>query len=248
MIKIKTVDEIQIMTEGGQMAGRVLKEALDLVKPGLTTLELDAYVEKRITSFGARPSFLDFEGYGFATCINVNDGIVHGLPGKYIIANGDLVSIDLGVFYKGFHTDISWTVIAGKGSPEKEKFLAAGRLALEKSIDQCREGNRVGDISYAMQSVVEKSGYQVVRDLVGHGIGRDLHEEPQVPCYGRAGSGIILTSGLVLAVEVIYTQGSPKLIVLPDGWTMATKDGRLSGLFEQTVAIVGTGPKILTAG
>lgn len=236
------------MAEGGRMAGRVLKEALDLMRPGLTTQELNAFVQKRIASFGARPSFQGFEGYPFATCININEGIVHGLPGPYRIRDGDLVSIDLGVLYKGFHTDVSWTKVVGQSNPEKEKFLAAGRLALEKSINQCRDGNWVGDISFAMQKIVEDSGYQVVRDLVGHGVGRQLHEEPQVPCYGRAGSGILLGSGMVLAIEVIYSQGSPKLRVLPDDWTMVTKDGKLSGLFEQTVAIVGTAPKILTAG
>lgn len=248
MIHLKTPREIEIMSEGGKMAGQVLKESLDLVKPGVTTLEIDAYVEKRILSFGAFPSFKGFEGYRFSTCINLNDGIVHGLPNASKIADGDLVSIDLGVLYKGFHTDVSWTKAAGQGSPEKEKFLAAGQRALEKAIGQCQVGRRIGDISNSMQVEVENSGYQVVRDLVGHGVGRELHEEPQVPCYGRAGSGTILTEGLVIAVEVIYTQGSPKLTLLSDGWTMATKDGKLSGLFEQTVAIVGTKPKILTAG
>lgn len=247
MIKIKTPKEIGTMAEGGRIAGRVLKETLELVRPGLKTLELDAFVEKRIVELGAKPSFKGFEGYRFATCININAGIVHGIPNNYEIADGDLVSIDLGVFFKGFHTDVSWSKVAGRSDLEKEKFLASGRAALEKSINQCRSGNRIGDISNSMQLEVEKGGYQVVRDLVGHGVGRVLHEEPQVPCYGRAGVGTVLTDGLVLAVEVIYTQGSPKLSLLPDGWTIATKDGKLSGLFEQTVAIVRGVPEILTA-
>lgn len=247
MVKLKTPQEIQIMAEGGRMAGQVLQEALDLVKPGLTTLELDSFVQKRIISFGARPSFQGFEGYEFATCININAGIVHGLPGVYKIAGGDLISIDLGVLYKGFHTDVAWTVVAGEGSREKEKFLAAGIEALKKSIEQCQSGNRIGDVSFAMQSTIEKAGYQVVRDLVGHGIGRKLHEPPEVPCFGKPGSGLALEEGLVLAVEVIYTEGDYHLRTTDDDWTMETVDGKLSGLFEQTVAIGLTQPRVLTA-
>lgn len=247
MIALKTPREIAIMAQGGAVSARVLQETLEKIRPGISTRELNDFAEKRIRELRATPSFLGYDGYEYSTCININEGIVHGLPSDYTIKNGDVVSVDLGVIFGGFHTDTSWTVIAGRGSPESEKFLQAGRAALEKSIKACRAGNRIGDISHAMQIEVEKSGYNVVRDLVGHGIGRELHEEPQVPCYGRAGTGIRLEEGLIIAIEVIYASGNPKLKVLPDGWTMATKDGSMSGLFEQTVAIVSGMPKILTA-
>lgn len=210
-------------------------------------MELDSFAEKRIRELSGKPAFKGYEGYSFTTCININDGIVHGIPGPYCIAKGDLVSIDLGVIYGGFNTDVSWTVIAGSGSKESERFLEAGKLALKKAISKCKIGNRIGDISYGMQAEVEKAGYNVVRDLVGHGVGRNLHEDPQVPCYGRPSTGTELREGMTLAIEVIYTLGSPKLKVLGDGWTMATKDGTMSGLFEQTVAIEQAGPKLLTA-
>lgn len=248
MIRLKSPQEITTMAEGGKISARVLRETLAKIKPGVTTITLDEFAERRIKELKAFPSFKGFEGYEYSTCININDGIVHGIPGDYKIKDGDVVSVDLGVLFDGFHTDTSWTVVAGQGSLESEKFLQAGRAALEKSVKACRAGNRIGDISAAMQSEVEKAGYNVVRDLVGHGVGRKLHEEPQVPCYGRAGTGIRLEEGLVIAIEVIYASGSPKLKVLPDGWTMATKDATISGLFEQTVAIEHGMPRILTAG
>ena len=247
MIRTKSQEEIKIMATGGKISAQVLEETLDQIRPGMSTLELDIFAEKRILDLGAKPSFKGFEGYRFSTCINIDDGIVHGIPGKYVIQEGDVVSVDLGVIYEGFHTDTSWTVIAGKGSRQNEKFLEAGKSALAKSVKACKAGNRIGDISSAMQAEVERSGYNVVRDLVGHGVGRELHEEPQVPCYGRAGTGLYLSEGLVIAIEVIYTSGSSKLKVMDDGWTMATKDGSISGLFEQTVAIERGMPKILTA-
>ena len=247
MINLKSPQEIELMAVGGKISAQVLGETLGIIKPGVTTLELDQFAEKRMLELGAKPSFKGFEGYRFSTCININDGIVHGIPGKYVIQEGDVVSVDLGVIYQGFHTDTSWTVLAGKGSRQNEKFLEAGRRALAKSIKACKLGNRIGDISAVMQTEIEGSGYNVVRDLVGHGVGRELHEEPQVPCYGRAGIGPRLSEGLVIAIEVIYTSGSQKLKVMDDGWTMATKDGSISGLFEQTVAIERGMPKILTA-
>lgn len=247
MIHIKNREEIEIMARGGKISGQVLKETLDLVAPGISTLELDSFAERRMLELSGEPAFKGYEGYHFATCININDGIVHGIPGSYSIAKGDLVSIDLGVIYSGFNTDVSWTVVAGKGSKENERFLEIGRSALQKAIGKCKVGNRIGDISYALQAEVEKAGYNVARDLVGHGVGRKLHEDPQVPCYGRPTTGMELREGMTLAIEVIYTLGSPKLKVLPDGWTMATKDGSMSGLFEQTVAIERGMPRVLTA-
>lgn len=248
MIHLKSPEELEIMARGGKISGQVLKETLDLIKPGISTLELDAFAENRIRELSGKPAFKGYRDYKFATCININDGIVHGIPGSYCIAQGDLVSIDLGVIHGGFNTDVSWTAIAGSSSKESKRFLEAGERALQKAISNCKIGNRIGDISYAIQTEIEKSGYNVVRDLVGHGVGQNLHEEPQIPCYGRPSMGIELRQGMTLAIEVIYTLGSPKLRVLGDGWTMATKDGTISGLFEQTVAIEQNGPKLLTAG
>lgn len=246
-MSLKSPAEIEIMAVGGQMAGQVLVEALAKIGVGRATLGIDRFIEKRIRELGATPSFKGFQGYDFSSCININDGIVHGIPNEYRIREGDLVSIDLGVFYQGFHTDVSWTVLVGDGEqfPEKGKFLEAGRRALRASIDECQVGKRIGDVSAAMQKIIEAQGFQVVRDLVGHGVGQRLHEPPQVPCFGKRGSGPELKAGMTLAVEVIYTQGAYKLKVLEDGWTMATADGRLSGLFETTVAVTADRPRIL---
>jgi len=247
MIHIKSQEELEIMSRCGKISGQVLKETLEQVTPGISTMELDRFAEKRILELSGKPAFKGYEGYRFATCININDGIVHGIPSPYCIANGDLVSIDLGVVCDSFNTDVSWTTIAGTGSKEAERFLETGKQALQKAISKCKIGNRIGDISYAMQTEIEKWNYNVVRDLVGHGVGRELHEEPQIPCFGRPSMGAEIREGMTLAIEVIYTLGSPKLKVLEDGWTMATKDGSISGLFEQTVAIERGMPKILTA-
>ena len=189
MIHIKSREEIELMSRGGKISAQVLKEVLGLVKPGISTLELDRFAEGRIIGLSGKPAFKGYDGYKFATCININDGIVHGTPSSYKVRNGDLVSIDLGVIYGGFNTDVSWTVIAGDGDPESKEFLEAGERALKKAISKCKVGNRIGDISCAMQVEIEKSGYNVVRDLVGHGVGLELHEDPQVPCYGRPSTG-----------------------------------------------------------
>ncbi len=259
MIIIKSPAEIEIMAQGGQIAAQVLAEVIRAVRPGVTTLSLERLASQRIGELRGRPSFQGFEGYPFTTCINVNEGIVHGLPGDYPIRVGDLVSVDLGVFYQGFHSDVAWTVLVGldgldPGSDacppgrrglrsgvffvdERARFLSAGKEALRASLNMCRAERRIGDISSAMQRVVEAAGYQVVRDLVGHGVGRQLHEPPAIPCFGQPGRGQKIKVGMVLAVEVIYVLGNYKLKVLPDGWTMTTRDGRISALFEQTDAV-----------
>ena len=251
MVKLKTQDEIEIMAKGGAVAAQVLKETLSLIKEGVATLELDRFAEARILSFGAKPSFKGFEGYPYSTCININEGIVHGLPkAKDQIKRGDVVSVDLGVFFQGFHTDVSWSVLVGdkESYPEQARFLKIGQLALEQSIKICHVGNRIGDISATMQEIVEKAGFSVARDLVGHGVGQNLHEEPQVPCFGQRGKGLRLLGGMVLAIEVIYTMGDSKLRISEDGWTMGTRDGKISALFEQTVAVTNRrGYEVLTA-
>jgi methionyl aminopeptidase len=244
MIHIKNSTEIQIMKEGGHISATALAEVLKNLRPGVTLLELDKIAERTISSLGGTSSFKTVDDYRFTTCLNVNEGIVHGLPNKYVVKVGDLVSVDLGALYKGFHTDLSYTVEVGTN--KESKFLDIGKKALEDGISKCVLDNRIGDVSYAIQRIVESAGYTVSRDLVGHGVGKELHEEPYVPGYGKPGKGIQLKEGMVLAVEVIYQKGRPEIELAQDGWTLKTVDNSLSGLFESTVAITKDGPLVLT--
>jgi len=241
---VKTPPEIQIMREGGIISGLAIKEVLKQMKVGNTTLELDKIAEDVIRSHGGLPSFMTVDDYPFTTCINVNEGIVHGLPNNYRIKKGDLVSIDLGALYKGYHTDLSYTV--EMGTNKETKFLDVGKKALSDSIFMCAVGSTLGDVGYAIQKEVERHGYTVSRDLVGHGIGTELHESPMVPGYGRPGKGLVLKEGMVFAIEVIYQKGSDRIVLDKDGWTYKTADNSLSGLFEHTVAIVNGKPEVLT--
>ncbi len=250
MINIKNEAEIAIMQEAGRIAAAILQATLARAVPGTTTKSLNDFAEKQIIATGAMPSFKGYQGYPFATCINVNEGVVHGFPGSYELKRGDLLSIDLGVYYRGFHADTSWTVLVEadqviRGS--RRRFLNAGKKALRQAVDVCRPGGRVGDISQEIQTVIEQAGFNVVRDLVGHGVGRELHEEPSVPGFGQRGQGPVLKVGMVLAIEVIYTEGSYNLTTEADGWTIRTVDGKLSGLFEHTVAVTNSGPIVLTS-
>ncbi|MBI2620820.1 type I methionyl aminopeptidase [candidate division WWE3 bacterium] len=244
MMSIKTPDEIQIMSEGGKITAGALKKTLDAIEPGVATADLDSIADAFIVKAGAYPSFKTVRGYKYATCININEGLVHGVPGDYRLNVGDLVSVDLGALYKGFHTDMSYTVEVG--SDKRAGFLEVGRSALSDGIAECIVGNRVGDISNAIQRAVEKAGFSVSRDLVGHGVGRQLHEAPHVPGYGKRGSGQILIEGMTLAIEVIYQMGGHSIKVADDGWTVTTADKSLSALFEHTVAVAEGCPVILT--
>jgi methionyl aminopeptidase len=244
MINIKSPKELEIMKEGGQITSEALQEVLKLIAPGITTLELDKAAEEYIVNKGATPSFKTVEGYNYTTCININEGIVHGVPNNYKLKTGDVVSIDLGSYYRDFHTDLSYTVEVGT-SVEK-KFLGVGKKALDKAIEQCRVGNHVGDISFIIQTEIEVAGYSVSRDLVGHGVGMELHEDPHIPCYGKENSGSRLKEGMVLAIEVIYQKGNPELLLSEDDWTLKTADGSLSGLFENTIGITQEGPMQIT--
>jgi methionyl aminopeptidase len=244
MIHVKTPQEIELMRESGKISALALKNVISAVKTGVTLKELDKIAEKTILNAGAKPSFKMVEGYQYTTCLNINAGVVHGIPGSYILKKGDLLSIDLGAFYKGFHSDLSWTLEVE--SNEEQKFVETGKEALEVAIFNCVVGNHVGDISNAIQTVVERAGYTVSRDLVGHGVGRDLHEDPYVPGYGKKGSGPLLKEGMVLAIEIIYQKGSPKLVLEDDNWTLSTADNSLSGLFEHSVAVTKNGPVVLT--
>src|SRR3989344_3423684 len=233
-----------MMAEAGKIAAEVLREVLDSVKPGVTTMELEKIADAGITKRGAKPSFKMVEDYNFATCININDGLVHGLPNDYKIKKGDLVSIDMGAFLNGFHSDLSYTVEVE--SNKEAKFLEIGKKALQAGISQCVPGNHIGDISSAVQKIVEGAGHTVSRDLVGHGIGRELHEDPYIPGYGKVGKGSGIREGMVFAVEIIYQKGSPEILIDADDWTISTADGSLAGLFEHTVAVEKTGPRVLT--
>jgi methionyl aminopeptidase len=244
MITIKTPAEIEIMKKGGNISKNALTLALNMAQEGTTLSEIDKAVDDFIVSHKAFPSFKKVPGYHHATCINVNEGLVHGIPNKYKIKHGDLVKIDLGVFYEGFHTDTSATVEVGTN--KEDKFIQAGKDCIENAISTCIIGNKLGDISYEMQKAIESKGFTVSRSLVGHGIGRDLHEEPLIPPYGKKGTGLLLKEGMVFAIEIIYQKGSHQIKSLEDGWTLVTKDGSLAGLHEHTVAITKEGPLVLT--
>jgi len=250
-IPIKTKEEIEIMAEGGHILAAIRDSLASYVRPGVSTGTLDEIAEGEIIKKGGRPSF---KGYGSGNnrfpgtiCASINDVVVHGIPSKGIILKeGDIISIDIGMFYKGFHTDTAITVAVGQISSEKRKLLQVTQEALLTAIALVRPGVQVGDISYAIQQTVESAGFSVVKDLVGHGVGRALHEEPAVPCFGKAGTGPSLQEGMVIAIEPMVNAGDWKLTVDDDGWTMRTQDGAPSAHFEHTVAVVAGGHRILT--
>lgn len=256
-IKLKTPEEVKIMAEGGAKLGRVKNVLAAAVKVGISAMEIEELAVKLIKEEGAEASFKKVPGYSWATCITINEGLVHGIPKKEMIfKKGDTVSVDVGVFFKGFHTDTSLTVGIDL-SPENQKFLNVGKSALEKAISKARVGNHLFTISKAIEDEIEGHGYSTIKALVGHGVGRELHEDPQIPCFlprltkrgepGRIEDSPVLTEGMVLAIEVMYAAGSDKVHVLEDGWTIAMRDGKISGLFEETVAVTENGPKVLTA-
>lgn len=248
MIKIKTPEEIQIMAEGGKKLARV-KNALALaVKAGVRASEIEELAVRLIKEEGAEASFKKVPKYHWATCINVNEGLVHGIPvSSVVFKKGDLVSIDVGIYHKGFHTDTSISV-GVELTPENQKFLNTGREALAKALKEVKAGNYIYDISKVIEDTIEAAGYTTIKALVGHGVGRELHEEPQIPCFvpGERAESPKIELGMVLAVEVMYAMGSDKVEILEDGWTIAMRDGKISGLFEDTVAVTGEGSKVLT--
>lgn len=244
-MKARNLYEQKLMKQSGLIAAKALKVALEAIKPGVTGIEIDKIAEKKIYALGGDLSYKTVPGYKFATCITIDEGVVHGLPTDSKFVEGNLISIDLAVVYKGWHTDCAWSILIGN-SPEKEKFLKVGEQALWEGIKQAVEGNHVGDISNAIQNKVEKEGYSVVRSLVGHGIGKSLHEDPEIPGFGRKGQGMVLKSGMTLAIEVIYTAGSPKVVLGSDGWTYNSADGSWGGLFEMTVIVGKDKQEVLT--
>jgi len=250
----KTSKDIDTMRVGGQKLGAILLQLLDAAKPNTSLQEIEALAVSLIAASGGTPSFQTVKGYKWATCLCVNDVVVHGIPGPYRLKNGDILTVDVGLLFEGFHTDTAWSLLVGTdSSPEgesKKKFLAVGQEALENAIAVAKIGNRIGHISEAFQNAIVGSGYSVVRTLVGHGVGRELHEPPQVPGYlkGRIVDTLPLAEGMTLALEIIYTQGSGAVeYANTDGWTIATKDGSLSAVFEHTIAIHGDTPIVLTS-
>ncbi len=242
---IRNSYELKLMRESGKIAAAALKKSLEAIKIGVSELEVDKIAEQEIYKLGGDLSYKTVPGYKFATCITVNEQVVHGIPTDRKFASSDLVSVDLAVVYKGWHTDCAWTILLEKNA-EKEKFLKAGEEALWDGIAQAIEGNRVGDISNAIQAKVEDSGYSVVRSLVGHGVGRSLHEPPEIPGFGAKGSGAFLKSGITLAIEVIYAKGSSEVLLSKDGWTYETLDKSWGGLFEMTIVVGKKNAEVLT--
>ena len=247
MVVLKTSRELKAMRDAGRISSRALKLAGEAVEPGVSTVEIDRIVRKYIEEQGATPSFLNYGGFPASACISVNDVVIHGIPRKnQILKQGDIVSIDVGAFYEGFHGDNAWTFPCGEVSKEAQALMDVTRESLFKGINAARPGNRLGDIGSAVQRYVEARGYSVVRDFVGHGVGAELHEDPSVPNYGTPGRGVRLLPGMTIAIEPMVNQGVHTVETLSDNWSVVTSDGKLSAHFEHTIAITPDGPVILT--
>ncbi len=247
MIVLKTDREMKVMKEACRISAEALKLVGSAVEPGVTTAELDRLAEEYIRKQGAVPNFKNYEGYPATACISINNEVIHGIPSsKRRIKAGDIVSVDLGAKYDGYNGDNAATFACGDISDEAKRLMDVTRESLYEGISAARAGGRIGDIGYAVQSYVEARGYSVVRQFVGHGIGTQMHEAPEVPNFGTKGRGVRLLPGMTIAIEPMINIGTPDVKVMPDGWTVLTKDGSLSAHFEHTVAITTEGPKILT--
>lgn len=247
MIVLKTGRELQIMREACRISAGALQTAGKAVEPGITTAELDKLAEDYIISQGGEPNFKNYEGYPATACISINNEVIHGIPTKKRkIQAGDIVSIDLGAKFQGYHGDNAATFACGDISPEAKRLMEVTKQSLYEGIAAALYGGRIGDIGHAVQSYVEANGFSVVRQFVGHGIGTKLHEEPEVPNFGTKGRGIRLMPGMTLAIEPMVNAGKSGVKILPDGWTVLTSDGSLSAHFEHTIVITADGPKILT--
>lgn len=245
-IIVKSRAELETMRRAGVVLRELFGELRERIRPGISTGGLDAYIEEYIRDRGCRPSFKNLYGFPASACISVNDEVVHGIPGPRVLKTGDLVKVDVGAALGGLHADAARTFSVGASSAAAQRLMDAARRALDAGVAEARAGNRVADISSAVQAVVEEAGYAVVRDYVGHGVGRKLHEDPQVPNYRREGASPRLKPGMTLAIEPMVNAGSHEVVVDDDRWTVRTRDGALSANFEDTVAITGNGPYILT--
>lgn len=248
MIYLKTDEEIELMREANQLVGKTLGELAKHIKPGISTLYLDQIAETFIRDNGAEPAFLGYGGFPNSICASVNDHVVHGIPSaKTILEEGDIISIDCGTILNGFVGDSAYTFCIGEASEETKQLLRTTKDALYQGISEAKVGNRVGDISNAVQTYCESRGYSVVRELVGHGIGKKMHEEPEVPNYGRKGNGSLLRSGMCICIEPMINMGVRNVVFEKDGWTVRTKDGKKSAHFEHCIAIRPEGPMILSS-
>jgi len=247
MIILKTVEEIQKIGTASKYVMEILLHLGRLIKGGIKTIDLEAECEEKIKKIGKiKPAFKGYNGFPYCLCVSVNDEVVHGMPGNRVLKDGDIVSIDFGILYDGFYGDAALTYKVGDIGEKTEKLLTVTEGSLYEGIREAKEGNRLHDISHAVQSYVEKAGFSVVREFVGHGIGRSLHEEPQIPNYGEKGTGIRLKKGMVFAVEPMVNMGKSDVMIKDNGWTAVTKDGSLSAHFEHTIAITENGADILS--
>ncbi len=247
MILIKKPSEISLMRESGRLLARTMRIVSESIVSGKSTpLELDALAERIITEGGGIPSFKGYRGFPNTACISVNDTVVHGIPDDRPLAEGDIISLDFGVILEGWHSDSAWTFPVGEIAPNAQSLLSVTKECLSQGILKARPGGKVGDISNAVQKYAENNGYGIVKDLVGHGIGKSLHEPPNVPNFGKAGHGPVLKEGMTLCIEPMINEGTGKVKFLKDGWTVKTGDGKLSAHFEHTVAVTSSGPLILT--
>ncbi len=248
MIQLKSARELETMAAGGRILAATHQHIKPALQPGTSTLEIDAMVESYIRSHpGATPSFKGLYGFPGSACISLNEEIVHGIPSaKRILKDGDLITVDIGVYYGGFHTDSAWTYAVGKVSPEAARLMEVTEASLWAAIRETKLGNHVGDLGAACEAVVNKAGFSVVRDLVGHGVGAQMHEEPQVPNHGKPKRGPRLQVGMTIAIEPMVNAGGPATKTLADKWTIVTLDGSLSAHFEHTVAVTAEGPRVLT--
>lgn len=246
MIPLKTADELEIMRRAGRVVGGALDLAQREIRAGMTTAELDKLIDDYICAQGAVPAFKDYQGFPAAACISINEEVVHGIPGSRKINDGEIVSVDVGSIVDGYHGDAARTLVVGQISSEVQRLLDCTQESLAAAIDIARKGNKLGQISATVQRIAEAAGFGVVRQLVGHGIGREMHEEPQVPNFGSVDEGPTLEVGMVLAIEPMVNLGTYNVKTLPDGWTVVTADGQPSAHFEHTVAITEHGPEIMT--
>ena len=246
MISIKTKQEIELMRDVNRIIGLLFEHLRPLIQPGITTYELDREAELFIRSHNAKPGFKGYRGYPATICASVNNEVVHGIPGPRKLVEGDIISIDVGAIKHGFNADAARTFPVGKISEDARRLIDVTKRALDAGIDKARPGNRLYDISAAVQKVAESAGYGIVRDFVGHGIGRNLHEDPQIPNFGKQGTGPVLKKGMTFAIEPMINMGTWKVKILNNGWTVVTADGSLSAHFENTIAITNDGPYVLS--
>jgi len=245
-IIIKTDEEIKLMRQAGRIVAEILEILSEQIKPGLTTKELDIIAERKLKKRGATSSFKGYQGFPATVCVAINDEIVHGIPGKRVLRRGDIISMDFGAIFQGLQGDAATTVTVGEASPEAKELLKTTAGALDAGINAAKSGARLGDVSAAIQRFAESRGFSVVREYTGHGIGRDMHEEPQIPNFGLPNSGPVLKKGMVLAIEPMVNRGDWRTRLSDDNWTVLTADGSLSAHFEHTVAITDGEPEVLT--